>query len=57
MASVRFPPLRGMYQKRGTCKGCDMEGSVYTKRGNGYYYDVEEVRYRQSKEDGHEQVA
>ena len=23
-ASVRFPPLRGMYQRGGTCKGCDM---------------------------------
>ena len=22
-ASVRFPPLRGMYQTGGTCKGCD----------------------------------
>ena len=22
-ASVRFPPLRGMYQRGGTCKGCD----------------------------------
>ena len=24
-ASVRFPPLRGMYQTGGTCKGCDTE--------------------------------
>ena len=24
--SVRFPPLRGMYQNGGTCKGCDIEG-------------------------------
>ena len=23
-ASVRFLPLRGMYQIGGTCKGCDM---------------------------------
>ena len=23
-ASVRFPPLRGMYQRGGTCKGCDI---------------------------------
>ena len=23
-ASVRFPPLRGMYQRGGICKGCDM---------------------------------
>ena len=22
-ASVRFPSLRGMYQRGGTCKGCD----------------------------------
>ena len=22
-ASVQFPPLRGMYQRGGTCKGCD----------------------------------
>ena len=22
-ASVWFPPLRGIYQKGGTCKGCD----------------------------------
>ena len=22
-ASLRFPPLRGMYQRGGTCKGCD----------------------------------
>ena len=25
-ASVRFPPLRGMYQRGGTCKGCDSGG-------------------------------
>ena len=25
-ASVRFPPLRGMYQTGGTCKGCDTWG-------------------------------
>ena len=25
-ASVRFPPLRGMYQRGGTCKGCDIDG-------------------------------
>ena len=24
-ASVRFPPLRGMYQTGGTCKGCEMQ--------------------------------
>ena len=24
-ASVRFPPLRGMYQTGGTCKGCDTD--------------------------------
>ena len=23
-ASMRFPPLRGLYQERGTCKGCDI---------------------------------
>ena len=27
-ASVRFPPLRGMYQRRGTCKGCDSENDA-----------------------------
>ena len=27
-ASVRFPPLRGMYQTRGTCKGCDNHGDL-----------------------------
>ena len=25
-ASVQFPSLRGMYQRRGTCKGCDTNG-------------------------------
>jgi hypothetical protein len=37
-----------------------MESPVYTKRGDGYYYDVEGVRYRRSGEDGqytYEQVA
>jgi hypothetical protein len=37
-----------------------MEGPVYTERGDGYYYDVEGVRYRRSREDGqytYEQVA
>jgi hypothetical protein len=37
-----------------------MEGLVYTERGDGYYYDVEGVRYRHSGEDGqytYEQVA
>ena len=37
-----------------------MEGSVYTERGDGYYYDVEGVRYRRSGENGqytYEQVA
>jgi hypothetical protein len=37
-----------------------MEGQVYTKKGDGYYYDVEGVRYRHSGEDGqytYEQVA
>jgi hypothetical protein len=37
-----------------------MEGPVYTERGDGYYYDVEGVRYRCSGEDGqytYEQVA
>jgi hypothetical protein len=29
-----------------------MEGPVYTKRGDGYYYDVEGVRYHRSGEDG-----
>jgi hypothetical protein len=29
-----------------------MEGPVYTERGDGYYYDVEGVRYRRSGEDG-----
>ena len=27
-ASVRFPPLRGMYQTGGTCKGCDSYGHL-----------------------------
>ena len=33
-ASVRIPPLRGMYQRGGTCKGCDNMGlpSVYGVR-------------------------
>ena len=26
-ASVRFPPLRGMYQRGGTCKGCDIDSA------------------------------
>jgi hypothetical protein len=37
-----------------------MEGPVYTERGDGYYYDVEGMRYRRSGEDGqytYEQVA
>jgi hypothetical protein len=37
-----------------------MEGRVYTKTGDGYYYDVEGVRYRHSGEEGqytYEQVA
>jgi hypothetical protein len=37
-----------------------MGGRVYTKLGNGYYYDVEGVRYRRSGEEGqytYEQVA
>jgi hypothetical protein len=37
-----------------------MEGPVYTERGDGYYYDVEGVRYHRSREDGqyiYEQVA
>ena len=37
-----------------------MEGLVYTEKGDGYYYDVEGVRYRRSGEDGqytYEQVA
>jgi hypothetical protein len=37
-----------------------MEGGVYTKAGNGYYYDLEGVRYRRSGEEGqytYEQVA
>jgi hypothetical protein len=37
-----------------------MEGRVYTETGDGYYYDVEGVRYRRSGEEGHytyEQVA
>jgi hypothetical protein len=29
-----------------------MEGPVYTERGGGYYYVVEEMRYRRSGEDG-----
>jgi hypothetical protein len=29
-----------------------MESPVYTERGDGYYYDVEGVRYRRSGEDG-----
>jgi hypothetical protein len=29
-----------------------MEGQVYTEKGDGYYYDVEGVRYRRSGEDG-----
>ena len=27
-ASVRFLSLRGMYQRGGTCKGCDNGGSL-----------------------------
>ena len=37
-----------------------MEGSTYIERGDGYYCDVEGVRYHHSKEDGqytYEQVA
>jgi hypothetical protein len=37
-----------------------MEGPVYTERGDGYYYDMEGVRYRHSGEDGqytYEQMA
>jgi hypothetical protein len=37
-----------------------MGGRVYTKREDGYYYDVEGVRYRRSGEEGqysYEQVA
>jgi hypothetical protein len=37
-----------------------MEGLVYTEREDGYYYDVEGVRYRHSGEDGqytYEQVS
>jgi hypothetical protein len=37
-----------------------MEGPIYTEKEDGYYYDVEGVRYRHSGEDGHytyEQVA
>jgi hypothetical protein len=37
-----------------------IEDPVYTKKGHGYYYDVEGVRYRRSGEDGqytYEQVA
>jgi hypothetical protein len=37
-----------------------MEGQVYTKTWDGYYYDVEGVRYRRSGEEGqytYEQVA
>jgi hypothetical protein len=37
-----------------------MAGPVYIERGDGYYYDVEGVRYRRSGEDGqytYEQVA
>jgi hypothetical protein len=29
-----------------------MEGQVYTEKADGYYYDVEGVRYRRSGEDG-----
>ena len=29
-----------------------MEGSVYTERVDGYYYNVKGVRYRRSGEDG-----
>jgi hypothetical protein len=29
-----------------------MEGRVYTKTGDGYYYDLEGVRYRRSGEEG-----
>jgi hypothetical protein len=37
-----------------------MEGQVYTKTGDGYYYDLEGVRYCRSGEEGqytYEQVA
>jgi hypothetical protein len=29
-----------------------MEGPVYTEKGDGFYYDVEGLRYRHSGEDG-----
>jgi hypothetical protein len=29
-----------------------MSGRVYTKMGDGYYYDLEGVRYRRSGEEG-----
>ena len=38
-ASVQFPPLRGMYQTGGTCKGCDsspFEGSGFEDQLNQY---------------------
>jgi hypothetical protein len=37
-----------------------MGGRVYTKTGDGYYYDLEGMRYRRSREEGqstYEQVA
>jgi hypothetical protein len=37
-----------------------MEGRIYTKMGDGYYYDLEGMRYRRSGEEGqytYEQVA
>jgi hypothetical protein len=37
-----------------------MEGRFYTKTGDGYYYDLEGMRYRRSREEGqstYEQVA
>ena len=32
-ASVRFSPLRGMYQIGGTCKGCDIYRLIRWMRG------------------------
>jgi hypothetical protein len=37
-----------------------MGGRIYTKTGDGYYYDLEGVRYRRSGEEGqytYEQIA
>ena len=40
-ASMQFPPLRGMYQRGGTCKGCDSQHKPWHWRRQ--YYSGREV--------------